>query len=146
MKFTIEKTDIRRPLGLLAKLPEFDNLKPYEHYAKMVDDKVQLNLVAKNEEGHVIGCKMGYDRYADGSFYSWLGGVRPEVREMCVAQALADYQENWARENGFTSIKFKTMNRHQAMLLFSIKNGFQIYNVKPKADIQDYRIELIKNL
>jgi hypothetical protein len=32
------------------------------------------------------------------------------------------------------------------MLLFAIKNGFKIYNVKPKAELEHYRIELIKEL
>ena len=65
---------------------------------------------------------------------------------MGLAKKLADFQEKWALENGFSAIRFKTLNRHKAMLTFAINNGFQIYSVKPKDEIENYRIELIKDL
>lgn len=141
----IKETTLETALAVLEKLPEFDALKPFDHYREIMEGEKNLVLTAF-EDGETIGCKIGYDRFHDGSFYSWLGGVIPNYRKSGVAKTLADYQENWAMENGFTSIKFKTQNRHKAMLQFALRNGFSIYRVIPKSELTHYRIELIKPL
>lgn len=145
MAYTIEEASLSEALTLLEQLPEFDQLKPEAHYQELLGSNARLILVAKHHE-EIVGCKIGYDRFGDGSFYSWLGGVLPAHRKSGVAKKLADHQEDWARMEGFGSIKFKTQNRHKAMLQFAIKNGFSIYNVKPKDELELYRIELVKNL
>ncbi len=145
MVFKVEESGIEEALSLLKQLPEFDQLKPLGYYEQVLKSKPHLMLVAKHNQD-TVGCKVGYDKFGDGSFYSWLGGVLPTYRKSGVAKKLADYQEDWARKRGFRSIKFKTQNRHKAMLQFAIKNGFSIYNVKPKDELELYRIELVKKL
>jgi len=141
----IRETDLETALAVLEQLPEFDTLKSLDHYHQMLKGEKHLILTAF-VENEAVGCKIGYDRFKEGSFYSWLGGVVPGYRKEGVAKALAEQQEKWAVENGFESIKFKTQNRHKAMLQFALKNGFSIYNVKPKEVLDQYRIELIKPL
>ena len=104
-----------------------------------------LALIAE-VEGQPVGCKLGYEKYEDGSFYSWLGGVHPDFRMKGVARKLSEKQEHWAKANGYQSIKFKTLNRHKAMIAFAILNGFDVYNVKPKDELENYRIEMVKDL
>ena len=58
---------------------------------------IHLSLIAEIEN-QSVGFKIGYDRFKDGSFYSWMGGVLPEFRKKGVASALADFQENWAKK------------------------------------------------
>ncbi|MCE7994496.1 MAG: GNAT family N-acetyltransferase [Roseivirga sp.] len=145
MAYEIEEASLSEALNLLGQLPEFDQLRPLDYYEQMLKSKAQLILVAKHNR-KTVGCKLGYDRFEDGSFYSWLGGVLPAHRKSGVAWKLARHQEEWARKTGFGSIKFKTQNRHKAMLQFAIKNGFSIYNVKSKDELELYRIELIKKL
>jgi len=53
---------------------------------------------------------------------------------------LADVQEEWAKEKGFTSIKLKTRNKHEAMIAFAIDRGFDISNSEPNEDIREMRI------
>lgn len=141
----IKETSLATALGVLEKLPEFDTLKAQEHYEQMLSGKKSL-IICAFEAGEAVACKIGYDRFEDGSFYSWLGGVASDHRQKGLAKALADFQEDWAMHNGFTSIKFKTRNRLKAMLHFALGNGFSIYNVKPREALEDYRIELIKQL
>lgn len=145
MAYKIEEANLAEALKLLKQLPEFDQLKPYSYYEQMLNSRTQLILVARYNH-KIVGCKLGYDRFEDSSFYSWLGGVLPAYRKSGVARELALHQEEWARKQGFESIKFKTQNRHKAMLQFAIKNGFSIYNVKSKDELEHYRIELIKKL
>lgn len=130
---------------VLKRLPEFDPLLPTNHYYQRMEGRKQLILLAK-ENDITIGCKVAYDRFEDGTLYSWLGGVMPEFRNYGLAKKMTLIQEEWALENGFEAIRFKTLNRHRAMLTFSINNGFQIFNVKPKDELENYRIELIKYL
>ena len=141
----IRETDLITALSVLENLPEFSPLKERQYYEQTVTDKPYLALCAYEGET-AVACKIGYDKFEDGSFYSWLGGVNPNHRKKGLAKALADRQEQWAVENGFTSIKFKTLNRLKAMLQFALSNGFSIYNVKPREELAEYRIELIKPL
>lgn len=145
LSFTIVETDLDTALRVLESLPEFDPLKPYDYYRERLGHSSKLILCAFDKD-KPVGCKIGYDHDHDGSFYSWLGGVLPNYRQYGIAKALAEKQEVWALANGFKSIKFKTQNRHIAMLLFAMKNGFNIYEVVPKADLANYRIKLIKHL
>ena len=145
MDIEIVEGKLEAALQVLRQLPEFDRLLAKDYYFEKLKNKPSLILLAKVD--HIlVGCKVGYDRYDDGSFYSWLGGVIPGFRKDGIARQLADRQESWAKQNGYESIKFKTLNRHKSMLIFAVKNGFEIYNVKPKDELENYRIEMIKNL
>ncbi|MBC8345785.1 MAG: GNAT family N-acetyltransferase [Candidatus Marinimicrobia bacterium] len=108
-------------------------------------DESALILTAEIKD-RPIGFKVGYDRFSDGSFYSWMGGVIPDHRQKNVASILADYQEDWAKSNGYKSIKLKTRNKHEAMIAFSIDRGFDIIDSEPNEDIREMRIWMEKIL
>jgi ribosomal protein S18 acetylase RimI-like enzyme len=145
MRIDIKKASIEEIVALSRQIPEFDNPHPEEEYTKRLAGKKFLLLIASINKV-AVGFKVGYDKENNGSFYSWMGGVLPAYREAGVARELANVQETWARENGFTSIRFKTRNRHKAMLLFGINNGFQIIAVEPREIIAEYRLLLEKKL
>ncbi|NVK85743.1 MAG: GNAT family N-acetyltransferase [Cytophagia bacterium] len=141
----IRQGSFSEALEVLRGLPEFDPLLSTDHYVERMANRPQLVVIAIID-GELAGCKVAYDRFEDGTLYSWLGGVIPKFRMSGLAKKMADFQEAWALDNGFDAIRFKTLNRHKAMLTFAINNGFQVYNVKPKDEIENYRIELIKDL
>lgn len=145
MEAQIVEAKLTTALEVLRQLPEFDRMLDNDYYFDKLRSREHLILIAKIDSS-IVGCKVGYDKFTDGSFYSWLGGVIPSARKAGVAKLLASHQEQWAKSKGYTSIKFKTLNRHKHMLLFAIKNGFEIYNVKPKDELENYRIEMIKDL
>jgi GNAT superfamily N-acetyltransferase len=116
-----------------------------EYERRLGDAPAHLILVAR-DQGQPVGFKVGYQRETDGSFYSWMGGVAHTHRRLGIAQQLAHEMENWARAQGYRTIKCTTLNRHRAMLLFALGNGFQIYAVKPMPDLEEYRIRLVKEL
>lgn len=145
MEMEITEGTLKDALFVLNNLPEFDPLFSPGYYEEKIKDKSPLILVAK-VDGKLAGCKVGYDKFKDGSFYSWLGGVIPEYRRLGLAKELALRQEAWALQKGFESVKFKTLNRHKKMLTFALNHGFDIYNLKPKDELENYRIELIKHL
>lgn len=72
-----------------------------------------------------VGFKLGYelDRY---TFYSWLGGVSPEYRNLGVAEDLMSKQHEWCKEMGYKKVQTKTQNRWKNMLLLNLKFGFDV--------------------
>jgi predicted GNAT superfamily acetyltransferase len=145
MEIEIRESDISTAVNLSQHIPEFEDPHAEEVYRERLSGKKTLILVAF--QGQIpVGFKVGYDKFNDGSFYSWMGGVLPAYRQKHIARKLADVQETWARENGYTRIVFKTRNRHKTMLIFALSNGFSIIDVEPRASLNEYRILLTKPL
>ena len=129
---------------LAHQIPEFDNPYDMDEYKKrLLSDHLVLTAHIENE---IVGFKIGYDRFNDGSFYSWMGGVLPENRNQSIAEILADYQENWAKNNGYASIRLKTRKKHEAMLSFSKKRGFVITKEIKKIPKEESRTWMEKQL
>jgi predicted GNAT superfamily acetyltransferase len=140
----IREGRIEECLEITSKIPELsDGQYGFEEYKKRLLNAKNLILIATiNDE--LVGFKVGYERDSDNSFYSWMGGVLPEFRKLKIAQQLADYQQIWARNQGYESITFKTRNYLKPMLIFSLKNGFHIESIEPREKLEDYRIFLRK--
>lgn len=140
---------------LLPRIPEFAGSYPKEEYHLRLTDTPHLILLAEwkesirhegaDSEDSLAGFKVGYEQ-EDGIFYSWMGGVHNRYRRMGVGAMLADAQEAWAAENGYHTVRFKTWNRHKAMLCFALLRGFNILSVEPFPRLDDYRIILEKSL
>ena len=106
------------------KIPEFSSPYKIEEYKKRCAGKY-LALIAEIDN-QPVGFKIGYDRFKNGSFYSWMGGILPKFRRMGVAYSLANFQEKWAAENKFSLILLKTRKKHDGMIAFSLNRGFII--------------------
>ncbi|SOE21936.1 Acetyltransferase (GNAT) domain-containing protein [Spirosomataceae bacterium TFI 002] len=126
--FEISNGSIEEVVQVMEMLPEFNfPLKTKQEINEKLFGRKHQILIAKSETDFV-GFKLSYD-LGDNVLYSWLGGVLPSFREKGIAKALAKHQENWAITNGFTKVRFKTLNKHKAMLCFALKNGFDITDV-----------------
>jgi len=75
-----------------------------------------------------------------------MGGVLPEFRGLGIAKILAEAQEKWAKKQGYKRLVFKTRNQHKGMLIFALKNNFNIIGFKEKESIETNRILLQKEL
>jgi len=139
----IKRVSIEEAFAMAKQVPEFAQSYPKEEYYNRLENCLHLNLMAW-VDGQPAGFKVGYER--DDMFYSWMGAVLPAFRQMGVAKALADYQEAWAKQSGFSHVFFKTWNQHKGMLIFALKNGFDIVQVLPREQLTDYRIILQKEL
>lgn len=93
-----------------------------------------------------VGFKAGYDRYGDGSWYSWMGGVVEPWRGRGVAQLLLEAQERWVREQDYSILYVKTRNRHKRMIAFLATNDYDIVRVEEKSAAQETRILFCKRL
>lgn len=144
-KYHIREASLEELLWVHERIPEFPGKASFDFYESRLRHRLHYSLVAEIE-GELVGFKVGYQSDFPDTFYSWMGGVRPEFRKHGVASALADFQENWAREKGFSKVFFKTRNRFPDMINFGLNRGFKIIEVLPKGGVEDYRIVMMKEL
>ncbi len=141
----IRKGSFAEAVKLTLEISEFENPHKEEVYLDRLSDKDHLILIA-TVNNEPAGFKVGYDKFGDGSFYTWMGGVKSEFRRMGIAKKLADTQEEYAVKQGYNSIILKTRNRHKNMLVFAINNGFKIIEIMVKEHLEENRIILKKQL
>jgi len=137
--------DLSKAVYVLNHIPEFDSL----FYTKQLQTKLEKSefiLLLAEFAGKPVACKIAYNRYFDGSVYSWLGGVLPPFRRQGVAKMLHEHLVREAKRHFFQSIRLKTRNQHNAMLIFALKSGFHISGFTPYENYIDSRIELSINL
>ncbi len=139
----IKSADISTVVKLSQQLPEFIDPAGKEEYSKRLNGVPHLILVAFDGK-KPVGFKVGYQK--ENYFYSWMGGVLPGFRQKGIARKLANEQERWAKNNGFKKLVFKTRNQHKSMLVFALKNGFNIIGFSKKEKISANRILLEKVL
>jgi predicted GNAT superfamily acetyltransferase len=144
MAIIIKETSIKEVHSVSLNIPEFINPHPIEIYKKRLKNTNHLTLGAF--DGVIpIGFKVGYGLNED-TFYSWMGAVLTDYRRQNIAKQLAQAQEKWAKENGYNKIRFKTRNKLRSMILFAIKNDFNIIEVETKEEIGENRIIMEKIL
>ncbi len=142
----VREGTISEIVALSRKIPEFHNPYGEDDYLKRFNNIPHLILVAE-ENSKIIGFKCGYHKEPDSSrFYSWMGGVLPDNRKKGVAKVLLEAMEEWCRSEGFDILEFKTLNQHKSMLIFGIRNGFNITNVVQSPKDSRPRILLEKEL
>jgi len=136
---------LRDLLDIHQQIPEFDKPYPESEYQLRLNHKPILIMFIR-VEGELAGFKLGYELNCS-TFYSWLGGVIPEYRNLGLAQQLLQAQESWARESGYQHIEVKTLNRFPSMLAMLTACRYQITNMTQATDnIENNKIELQKSL
>ncbi|NVK50842.1 MAG: GNAT family N-acetyltransferase [Cyclobacteriaceae bacterium] len=145
MQYQIREASLEELYRVHQEIPEFPGKASLDFYKERLKHRLNLALVAEHN-GELVGFKVGYQSDIPDTFYSWMGGIKPEFRKIGIANALADFQENWAREKGFKAVFLKTRNRFPAMIAFALKQGFKIMEVIPKGGVEDYRIVMLKQL
>ena len=129
---------------MLADVPELEQRLDADDAARRLQHD---GLVLIADVGSTpAGFKVGYNRFADGSYYSWLGGVLPPYRGQHVAQALLTHQENWVRSRGYNGIYVKTRNRFVGMRLLLARNGYNLVGLEAQTDPAENRLLHFKAL
>jgi predicted GNAT superfamily acetyltransferase len=141
----IREGEIEEVVALSRAVPEFVQVYEEEAYIRRLSQRTHLILIAE-VDGAPAGFKVCYQSETPGIVYSWMGAVLPAYRKSGLAAAMADRQQDWARRQGFHTIRFKTRNRFIQMLHFGLSNGFRIVGFEKKGEVADYRILLEKQL
>ncbi|SIO18630.1 GNAT family N-acetyltransferase [Algoriphagus halophilus] len=145
MKIVVREGSIEEIFQVHQGIPEFYEEVAIEFYKERLKGRIFLALVAE-QNGELVGFKVGYQSQKPDVLYSWMGGVRPAFRKSGAATALADFQEVWATKNGFKKVFFKTRNRFPDMIKFGLGRDFKIVEVIRKDRVEDFRIVMVKKL
>lgn len=89
------------------------------------NNQKKLHLAVAYVDGKAAGFKLGYEK-DKWEFYSWLGGVLPEFRNLGIASALMRVQHEWCKASGYKRVSTKTQNRFREMFLLNLKSGFNV--------------------
>ncbi|SQC93478.1 Glutathione transferase fosA [Cedecea neteri] len=141
---TVRHASLEEILELYHRLPEFEDCRSVaDLQARLATNQTSQLIACVN--GVPAGFKLGY-ALSETEFYSWLGGVLPEFRRDGAAQALLVEQEKWTVEQGYRTLTVKTRNKFRGMVMMLLKNGYQLIEMEPKGDPDDYRLLLRKPL
>ncbi|MBS4193571.1 GNAT family N-acetyltransferase [Lederbergia citri] len=110
---------------------------------KMVN-KSKILIVVAIKDSRVVAYKMGYE-LSNEKFYSWLGGVDQNYRNLGIATKLMEKQHEYLRKHGYKIVQTKTKNRWRQMLILNLKNGFNIMDTYTDKN-GEIKIILEKNL
>lgn len=142
----INEISLEEAYKFYQQIPEFKGNPPdsFKEFADRIKG-TSLALVA-TLNNTPAGFMVSYDEYNDGSFYIWLSGVLPEFRNKGVFTIMKDYQEKWAKEKGYKSIKIKTWNKRIEMRITLAKAGYNIIGFEEKENIEENRLMHEKEL
>ncbi len=140
----VREGSIDELIALAEQIPEFKDLYPKEEFEKRLLQNNSSILIAE-EEGFSVGFKCGYPLNTN-EYYSWMGGVMPRYRNQGIALLLLREMENRIKSKEYKYLSFKTLNEHKAMLIFALKNGFEIIEVVSSSKDSKPRIWLKKQL
>ena len=129
---------------LTAKISELDHAQTIESLEQRLDHKACLILLTY-VEGELAGFKLGY-QIDEHCFYSWLGGVDADFRNIGLAKSMLEYQEKWATTQGYHRLEVKTRNHFKAMLNMLVANKYQITQVESHSNIGQNKLFLQKKL
>lgn len=139
----IREASIDEAFLVARMIPELDSRYSIEQWKEKLNGKKHLILIAFIRDVPA-GFKVGYDKWNDHRFYSWIGGVVPEFRRRRVALELLEEMERLAV--GYSVLEMKTFNHHKNMLFFALKHGFSIYAAKKDLKVDDIALYLKKEI
>lgn len=121
-RFHITEGTVLQAIDVLSAIPEFLGEFTEEYLQERMRQSGLILIAWDNKKP--VACKLGYDRYGDGSWYSWLGGVLPEYRKLGLATLLLKALECWMPLHGYSSLIFKTRLKHSSMIAWAETNKF----------------------
>lgn len=137
-------SDIEKAFSVFKNIPEFSNYLSIEDVAARIGKQKYLSLIYLIDE-RPVAFKLGY-AMNDTDFYSWLGGVEPNYRSQGIAKQLMLKQEAWVKNEGYKTLRVKSMNEFPAMMCMLISSGYQIDDVSNKESNQPLKIHFHKHL
>lgn len=134
---------VKEAYEVFLNVPELNQYLSLHEMEKKLGNE-HLIIIAEIDQ-MLVGFKIGYLKN-NSEFYSWLGGVVPQYRQIGVAQKLLLFQETCVKKMGIKSISVKSMNKFPSMLRMLVKNGYEIMSVDFYKDPENERINFIKQL
>ncbi len=123
----IDPTDLELVTHLYNQLfrPERD----VDWIARRLKGRYNILIQVARIEQDAVGFSVGMELKSNVHF-SWICGVVPEMRRMGIATQLMCAAEDWARSEGYASIRFECSNQVRPFLHFGIANDYDIAGLR----------------
>lgn len=102
-------------------------------FERRLRNRMNPLLLGARIDSEAVGFLVGME-LKPSVFFSWLVGVLPDARRMGVASQLMTAAEDWARERGYSAVRFETGNAHRAMLHFGVAAGYDVIGIRWDVD------------
>lgn len=107
-----------------------------ESIARRLHCRTNVLALAANIKNDALGFYIGFE-LKPSVHYAWVVGVRKDSQRMGIASMLMRRAQYWARDTGYTSIRFECNNTHRPMLHFGISEGYKIVGIRWDPDTAD---------
>ncbi len=97
-------------------------------------ERSSIHLQKAYIDDTLVAFQIGYEHSLE-TFFSWLGAVKPEFRNLGIASDLMHRQQEWCRARGYKKVQMEIPNYRKEMLVLNLKTGFEFTGVKN--DIKD---------
>lgn len=141
----VKEVSIDEVVRASAKVPEFQPPLTVDDFSSRVEGKDNV-FIAAYVDNVVAGYIVGYNRDDDGSFYCWMAGVGSDYRRLGLLKSMMEYEDEWAKERGYSTLRIKTRNNRREMLGYLVKHGFDFVEVDQREEISENRIVLERKL
>ncbi|EGG16285.1 hypothetical protein DFA_09315 [Cavenderia fasciculata] len=149
----IKESNIDELFQAYSLIPEFKTgdslLYNIESIKARLSTKQHCKLLVAIDQTiqEIAAFKVGYGEDDKSTFYIWLSGTTPSYRRRGIGEQLLKAQEQWAKDQHYTTVKIKTRNCFKGMLLMLIKSDYQIKEcINNQQDEQQSRIVLDKRI
>jgi GNAT superfamily N-acetyltransferase len=88
-------------------------------------------VVCARASGHLVAFKAGY-AMSKSKYYSWLGGVHPNVRRQGIASRLMELQHAHVSDRGFETIETAADEGNTGMAQVNLKHGYVVCGIRSK--------------
>lgn len=122
---------------------EFDDNDPPKSFFLNRIEMVEHIIIVAYCDSYPIGYIIAYkDNMNEQALYCWLAGVDYHYRRNGALSKMMDYLRQWAISKNYEKITIKSRNRYKGMLIYLIKNGWNLVHIEKKGAIDEYRIYL----
>jgi ribosomal protein S18 acetylase RimI-like enzyme len=88
-----------------------------------------VSVFCASVDSRLVAFKAGY-AVGERKYYSWLGGVHPDLRGQGIASALMDRQHRWLAERGYAVVETAVDQENTAMAQANLRHGFSVCGVR----------------
>lgn len=139
----VSTSNINEILDIHQKIFNMDF--PVESYLKKC--KLYQCLIYKYiEDKKIIGYSIIIKKDAEKELYAWYGGLDPSYQGRGYTNQFFDYLIKYGKDINYDTLTVATSNLRPHMIVFAIKKGFDIYDLKKRETGEGNKIYFMYNL
>jgi len=114
-------------------------------FERRLRDRIATLVLVARIENVAVGFFIGFE-LRPGVYFSWLSGVFPDARRMGIATQLLCAAADWAKTEGYQTIRFECTNKHRPMLHFGIAQEYDIVGIRYDSELHENMIIFERSL